>query len=135
MRGILADNDAVGDLDILVGILQSADWADLWASLDIGVTSFSELGLTSDALDSDLWHACQEAQIVLLTRNRNAHGLNSLEATIRNNRRSDSLPVFTVANPKRLQHERDYAEQVAVRLLEYLMDIESFRGTGRVFLP
>jgi hypothetical protein len=32
MRGILADHDCVGDLDILVGILLSTNWIDLWAT-------------------------------------------------------------------------------------------------------
>ncbi|HEV3004955.1 MAG TPA: hypothetical protein VGX78_10865 [Pirellulales bacterium] len=93
MRGILADHDCVGDLDILVGILQSTNWIDLWASLGLEVASFADLGLTSD------------------------------------------LPVFTVANPRRLQRESEYAEQTAVRLLEYLMDVDTFRGVGRLYMP
>ncbi len=46
-----------------------------------------------------------------------------------------SLPVFTLANAERVFHSRDYAERVAVKLLEYLLDIDRVRGTGRLYLP
>jgi hypothetical protein len=46
-----------------------------------------------------------------------------------------SLPVFTLANDQRVLRDRLYAEAVADRLIEFLFDIDSYRGTGRQYLP
>ncbi|HWG45363.1 MAG TPA: hypothetical protein VN688_21550 [Gemmataceae bacterium] len=35
----------------------------------------------------------------------------------------------------RINHSRAYAERVVERLLEYLIDIDNYRGTGRLYLP
>jgi len=43
---------------------------------------------------------------------------------------ADSLPVITIADSGRVLSDRLYAEQVAERLLDYLMRIDDFRGTG-----
>jgi hypothetical protein len=53
-----------------------------------------------------------------------------LEAVIRAENQPDCLPVVTIANPDRL-----YAETVAVRLLDYLILIENYRGAGRIYVP
>ena len=34
-----------------------------------------------------------------------------------------------------LLSSREYAERVATRLLEVLLDVEQYRGTGRLYLP
>jgi hypothetical protein len=47
----------------------------------------------------------------------------------------ESLPVITLANPQRLLRDRSYAESVAERLLDDLMDIDRFRGAGRIYVP
>jgi hypothetical protein len=71
----------------------------------------------------------------LFTANRNQKGDDSLEATIRRENTPTSLPVLTLANAKRFEESREYAERVATRLLEYLLDIETYRGSGRLYLP
>jgi hypothetical protein len=43
--------------------------------------------------------------------------------------------VFTLADAERLMSDRAYAERVAEALLEYLVKIDSLRGTGRLYLP
>jgi hypothetical protein len=58
-----------------------------------------------------------------------------LEEVIQRLGTSTSLPVFTIADPDRLIRDRDYAERTAVRLLEYIDDLENMRGTGRLFVP
>ena len=73
--------------------------------------------------------------MILITSNRNDDGPDSLEATIRTHGTPHSLPVFTLADAKRVLKERSYAELVADRLLEYLFDIEGLRGAGRLYLP
>ena len=79
--------------------------------------------------------ACQRAQVILLTANRNDEGPDSLAATIQQHNTTHSLPVFTLANDQRVLRDRQYAEAVADRLIEFLFDIDSYRGTGRLYLP
>ena len=79
-------------------------------------------------------HASKK-QLILVTANRNAAGSDSLEMTLRAENTATSLPVFTIANEKRVFQSRDYAERVAVKLLDYLLDIDRVRGTGRLYLP
>ena len=30
---------------------------------------------------------------------------------------------------------RDYAERVAIQVLEYLLELDNFRGVGRLYVP
>lgn len=93
------------------------------------------MGLRLDASDREVWTVCQREQIVLLTANRNDEGPESLEATIQQQNAAQSLPVFTLSNDQRVLRDPFYAERVADRLLETLFDIDSYRGTGRIYLP
>jgi hypothetical protein len=43
--------------------------------------------------------------------------------------------VLTIGDPAQLLADRHYASRAAVRLMEYLIDLDSFRGTGRLYLP
>jgi hypothetical protein len=72
---------------------------------------------------------------LLITGNRNAQGEESLEMNIRENRTSDSLPVFTISDPNRIMRDREYAERVAARLIEFLTDLDRLAGSGRLYLP
>ena len=71
----------------------------------------------------------------MITGNRNDDGPDSLEATIRNENQPDSLPVITIADTDRVLQDRPYAHTVAERLLEKLIAIDDFRGTGRIYFP
>ena len=71
----------------------------------------------------------------MITGNRNDDGADSLEATIRNENQPDSPPVITFGDADRVLRDRVYAEQVAERLLDYLMRIDEVRGTGRIYVP
>jgi hypothetical protein len=93
------------------------------------------VGLAANASDAAVWSFCQQEELILLTANRNEAGPDSLEAILRARNSPTSLPVFTLADPRHFEVSREYAERVAERLLEYLMDIDQFRGTGRLFLP
>ena len=46
-----------------------------------------------------------------------------------------SLPVLTIADPELVLASRDYAERVAIQVLQYLLDLDHFRGVGRLFVP
>ena len=43
--------------------------------------------------------------------------------------------MFTLASAESVLGSRAYAERAAVRLLEYLYDLENLRGAGRLYLP
>jgi hypothetical protein len=135
MKGILADNNLKGHVRVLLYILESEEWGEVWQSLDSAVTTFQDLGLPDNAADVEIWHKCQEGEIALLTANRNKTGPDSLESAIQKHNLPTSLPVFTIAEPEQVLQSRAYAERVVQRLLEYLVDIDNFRGTGRLFLP
>jgi len=135
MKAILADNDVEGILAALVSIWLSDTWRDHWIELNCSLETFPSLDLPRNASDAVVWEACQNHQIVLITGNRNAESPESLEATIRNLNRPDSLPVFTLSNPNRILKDRGYANLVAERLLDYLMSVQDYRGTGRIYVP
>jgi hypothetical protein len=135
MRGILADVNAEAHARAIVSIWTSDAWRDLWQSLGLVVESLPSLGLPYNASDALIWRSCQRVGLILLTGNRNADGPESLEATIRNENRPDSLPVITVADMDRMLRDRPYAEKVAERFLETLIAIDDFRGTGRLYVP
>jgi hypothetical protein len=108
---------------------------EFWESLKLTVHTLADLGLAENAADSLLWHECQRRGLVLLTANRNKHGPDSLEATIREHNALASLPVFTLADPKRVLQDKPYAYRVAESLLGYLLSIDHVLGAGRLFLP
>jgi hypothetical protein len=97
--------------------------------------SFASIGIATSSPDVLVWRICQERQIDLVTANRNDDGPDSLEATIRQYNRADSLPVFTIGDPQEFSLNRSYAERAAEKLLEYLLELDRFRGTGRLYIP
>ncbi len=40
-----------------------------------------------------------------------------------------------VTDERRVQLEAAYAGKVAIKLLEYFLDIDAVRGTGRLYVP
>ncbi|MBI2877450.1 MAG: ACP S-malonyltransferase [Candidatus Tectomicrobia bacterium] len=135
MPAIMADHDIEGHLQVLLRVLTSTDWRELWDELDVNIASFESLSIPYTTPDLELWRICQAHQIVLITGNRNAAGPNSLEGAILRFNDSSSLPVLTIGDPLRILSSCDYAQRVATRLLEYLVDLENIRGTGRLYLP
>jgi len=135
MAGIIADHNLEGHVAVLLRIWTSAAWSSLWESLEREVESFTRLGIPYDTSDRELWQLCQQRDIVLITANRNDEGPDSLEATIRDLNEPSSLPVLTIADPELVLASQDYAERVAIQVLEYLLDIGNFRGVGRLFVP
>ncbi len=135
MRGILADINVVAHVQILVRICNSDYWRELWADLGLDVEDFPGLGLDDAESDAVIWRQCQQEKLVLITGNRNRHGPGSLQAVIEAENRADSLPVITIADMDRVLRDRTYAELAAESLLGKLIAIDSFCGTGRVYLP
>jgi len=135
MKGLLADINIQGLVAILQLLLEGTTWKDVWASLGLRIFTLAEVGLSPGSSDAVVWRLCQSADLLLITGNRNKDGPDSLEATIQNENTPISWPLFTLADAESVRHSRAFAERVVERLLEYLLEIESFRGTGRLYLP
>jgi hypothetical protein len=131
----MADNDIRGQFRRLVRILLSPTWGEVWEGLGIPIETFETLGLARNAPDALIWQTCQARQVVLVTGNRKGEGPDSLEVTIRSQNTPDSLPVITLSSPRRILKDRRYAEGVAEKLLECLLEIDIRRGAGRIWVP
>ena len=135
MKGILADVNIQGYVDLLVVQMRAEPWLAFWDYLQIAYFHFDDVGLAPSALDSVVWETCQREEIVLITDNRNQGDRDSLEATIQLRNTLHSLPVFTIANVPRLRASKQYASRVVERFLDALLHIDALRGAGRVYLP
>ncbi len=138
MTGIVPDVNSEGLVLALVRRLTRSDLAEWWFDLRITVHSFRDLGWAADLSDREVWNRCQASGLVLITDNRNRDDPDSLEATLRDSVRADSLPVVTISDKGALRNDRAYAGQVALDLLELLSDLRDFGrylGVGRIFLP
>lgn len=120
-----------GYATVLWGALAAAGWLDL---MPIRVVGFADVGLPIESNDRVVWRFVQTQQMLLLTDNRNMEGENSLEQTIREENSPTALPVITIGRLDRLA-TYDYRERCATRLMEIMLDIDSYLGTGRVFIP
>jgi hypothetical protein len=132
---LLADVNIEGHVRRIVSLMQSEFWREFWEYLDIRLVAFHDVGLSRNDADSDIWRACQQHQLYLLTDNRNDDGPESLEATMRKHNSVSSLPVFTLGDADRVLQSHGYAERVVESLYDKLLSIDSLRGTGRLFLP
>ncbi len=135
MRAIMADNDSGGPFKALMQVLDSEEWRQTWRDLGLLVVSFKDLELPRNAPDALVWRTCQANEVVLVTGNRNDDGPDSLEATLRAQNLETSLPVFTLVHPDHVRPGSAETVLVAVKLLEHLLDIDSYRGAGRIWLP
>jgi hypothetical protein len=133
--GILADANVQGQVEYLVQKMRTGEWAEFWRTLGIELLRFEDVGLVATSLDYDVWTTCQTERLVLITDNRNHEAPDSLEATIRRFNKSDSLPVFTIADMDRFRSDPTYVERVIEALYDYLLRIDDLRGAGRLYLP
>jgi hypothetical protein len=118
-----------------VQLMQAEPWAEFWRDLGLIHRRFEDVGLSRTSSDLEIWQRCQTEELILITDNRNDDSPESLEAVIRENNTPDSLPVFTIADVKEFGRSQSYAEHVLISLYEYLLRIDSVRGTGRLYLP
>lgn len=135
MRGLLADHNCAGHLRKLESIFKSKIWKGLWRSLNLSVESFASVGMPFKALDREVWQFCQDQQLVLITKNRNDDGPDSLEATIRTMNELTCLPVITIPNADLVLRNKIYAKRVAESLLDYLVRMDDLLGAGRLYVP
>src|SRR5207244_3627653 len=135
VKGILADINIQGYVDLLVVQMRAEPWKLFWDYLNLQYFHFADIGLAPSSLDSLLWDTCQTRDLVLITDNRNKKDQDSLETTIQTRNTPASLPVFTISSVPKLRTSQDYARRVIDKLLDSLLRIESLRGTGRLYLP
>jgi hypothetical protein len=128
---ILVDHNIEGQAVMLWGTLAAGGWLAL---LPMTMVQFAEVGLPLDSTDRAVWRFAQEHGMLILTDNRSRRGEDSLEQTIREENSSTSLPVLTIGNVARLV-DRSYREQCVGRLVEIVLDLENYSGTGRLFIP
>ena len=131
MITILADCDIEGQAFLLRGTLSATGWLEL---LPMRLVRFADVGLPYDSTDREVWRFAQASQMLFLTNNRNMEGVESLEQTIRVEGRITALPVITIGRAERMS-EGTYREQCATRLLEIIVDLDDYRGVGRIFIP
>jgi hypothetical protein len=135
VKGILADVNVEGHFALLLYLLGQESRREFWVDLHLSTPTFSDVGLIPEDSDRVVWQKGQEQQLILLTANRNDKGPESLQSTIRALNQLESLPVLTFANADRFLVDRSYAEQTADNILELLLDMEQYHGTGRLFVP
>ena len=135
MKGIIADVNIQGHVDLLVKFMQSEPWKQFWDDLHLQYVHFSDVGLIPASPDSQVWDKCQQEGLVLITDNRNQNDADSLESTIRLHNTPASLPVVTIANVPSLRQSSDYAQRVIEKLLDFLTRMATLRGTGRLYVP
>ena len=132
---LMADANIEGQAGRLAKQMQRENWIELWNYLQLSVLTFADVGLNPADSDAVVWKRCQEREIYLLTSNRSGKDPDSLESTIRTENTPQCLPVFTITDAERISLDSNYCEKVIEAMLEYLLDADNIRGTGRLFLP
>lgn len=117
---------------LLSGNISNGGWLD-WVS--IRFVTFDEMRLPANSDDRVVWQLAQSNQMILLTANRSMKGNNSLEQVMREKITPASLPVITIGNADRLLNNPEYRELCTTRLIEIVLDIDSYRGVSRLFIP
>lgn len=131
LSGILVDHNIEGQALVLWGVMNATGWSDL---LPVRLLRFTDVGLPHSSSDRMVWRFVQARHMLLLTDNRRNKEADALEQTIREENTAMSLPVLTIGNVRRLNEGR-YREQCVLRLLEIVIDLDIYRGVGRLFIP
>jgi len=132
---VLIDGNLDGHAELLLTRLLSEDWKVVVDHLDLRLLHLPEVGLDRECPDDVIWRICQANGYFLLTDNRNMESDTSLEATMRREGTSESLPVLTISDSKRIYQSGEYLEKVVETLLDRLLAAANYRGAGRLYLP
>jgi hypothetical protein len=137
MNGVVFDVNIQGHARYMLQLLAALNATDLWQAIGLPILTVPGLGYAADVRDRVIWNRCQSAGLVLFTENRNDDGPDSLERTLADSLTADSLPVLTLANKGRFEHDRRYALIVASAFLDAIADTAAGgnRGAGRMYLP
>ncbi|MCY7276816.1 MAG: DUF5615 family PIN-like protein [Phormidesmis sp. CAN_BIN44] len=127
----LVDYNLDGYAAVLLGILTKRGWLEFFS---IQFVTLREAGLLIDSSDRVVWGYAQTNQMMILTANRNMKGEDSLEQVMREENTPTSFPIITIGDLARLD-ESEYRERCVDRLVEIVLELESYRGVGRLFIP
>jgi len=127
----LADHNVESQAKLIFGALNTEGWLEL---SPMRLVTLAEARLPEGSSDFYIWQVCQQRQMILLTANRSMHGADSLEAVLRTKVTTQSLPVVTIADPQRVS-EPAYLRRCVLRLVQIGLDLDSYRGTGRLYIP
>lgn len=128
---VLADYNLNRQAILISGSLVAGGWLDL---APIRLVTFEGIGLSADSNDRVVWRFAQTNGMLLITANRNAKGEDSLEQVMREENQPTSFPIITIGDPDRV-NESDYRERCVERLVEIVIDIQDYMGSGRLFIP
>jgi len=128
---ILVDHNIEGQATMMWGALNAEGWLEL---LPLRLMTLAQAGLPPESRDREVWRFAQANKLILLTSNRRMREADALEQTIREENVAALLPVLTIGNVRQMV-EQTYRERCAMRLLEIVMDLENYLGTGRIFIP
>jgi hypothetical protein len=99
---LLVDANLDGHAQLVEMRLSTDTWRELRDHLGIQFVYFEQAELDRTTKDDVVWRVCRQKSYYLLTANRNLESEDSLEATIRREGTSQSLPVFTFADADRI---------------------------------
>jgi hypothetical protein len=137
MPRLLADVNVHRTVAIFELVLKSLGLWEVLADIGVELLTFDKVGLPRDLDDQSLWKRCQAEGWVLLTENRDEDGPKSLEATLKAGWKAGDLPVLTLANKRRFQVDRAYAERVGADVAELLFGIAQgeYCDRPRIYVP
>ncbi|MBD2290055.1 ACP S-malonyltransferase [Microcystis wesenbergii FACHB-1317] len=128
----LIDHNLKGHALVFLGAIATQGWLDI---VPMQFVTFAEMDLSINSDDRTVWRLAQENQMILLTANRSMEGKDSLEQVMREENTSESLPVITVSNADRLLNDSEYRGRCVESLVEIVLDIDTYRGARRIFIP
>lgn len=131
MNTILIDHDVEGQALLLWAQISTEGWPELFP---LRFVRFVDVGLSYSSNDREVWRFAQRNNMVILTGNRNMKDPDSLESTIREENTSKSLPVLTIGNVERMV-QKEYRDRCESKLLEIMLYLENYLGSGRIFIP
>jgi predicted nuclease of predicted toxin-antitoxin system len=131
MIKVLLDNDVDGFQWLLSNAIERIGWSEFGL---VEFVTLKDFGLSRAAKDREIWRFCQQNSLILFTANRNREDPDSLECTLTEENTPSSLPVLTISNQKRLRSSA-YREACVERLLNIILDLSNYLGTGRLFIP
>lgn len=128
---VLLDYNITGYAEYLRSTFRSENWSEL---VPIEFLTFDDIALPFETSDRNVWRLVQERRMILLTGNRNSDGRDSLVATIDEENFPGSLPVLTVSRQNDLG-QANYRAECVTRLVAIAIDLDNFRGVGRLYIP
>ena len=128
----LIDHNLKGHALVFFGEIASQGWLNI---VPVQFVTFDQVSLSIESDDRVVWRLVQEKQMILLTANRSMKGKDSLEQVMREENTSESLPVITVSNADRLLNDSEYRGRCVESLIEIVLDIDTYLGARRIFIP